>query len=326
MSKVGITCKASFYEGMGHVVRQTHVAKNLRNRGIELYFFIPNYPPAQNWLSQHQMPHQTLTANLTEKEMRPLDLIILDVQNTTADFIKNIKQQNKKVVSFEDLGEGRNHVDLLVDCNLEKDSSLSAQTLFGNEYTVLAKDFETYHSKKREFKNPAESILITLGGTDPQSMTAHLTKKILEINSGLSINLLAGPGCRNTAILKDLDFKNSKVHFLESTSQMAQVLFAHDSVFCTGGITLHEAMAVGTPAFVISLVAHQLKKAITAEKYGAAINLGMFDSLEDYRLPEILKSNAKTLNHMSRAGKNLIDGKGLSRVTDAIEDLLNRRG
>ena len=103
---------------------------------------------------------------------------------------------------------------------------------------------------------------------------------------------------------------------------MAHTLFIHDAVFCAGGITLHEAMAVGTPAFVINQVTHQVPKSQRAEKQGAAINLGMNDLWNENRLPEILKFNPKTLAKMSQVGKSLIDGKGLKRIADAIEELI----
>ena len=308
---------------MGHLVRQTHIAKILRNRGAEITFFIPNYPPAQVWLDRCQFPRKTLNdpLALTEKETGPLDLIILDIQDTPSAFIRKIRQNKKPVVSFEDLGEGRNHVDLLIDCNLGEENSvgLPVQTLFGYPYSVLAPEFETLHSKKRELNGSIESVLITLGGTDPHSLTSLLADKLLQIQPNLSMTLLAGPGCKNIPALKDLETQNETVKLLESTSQMAQTLFDHSAVFCAGGITLHEAMAVGTPAFVINQVSHQVEKADRAEKQGAAMNLGMAESWNKNRLPVILESSPDILKKMSQAGKSLIDGKGLKRVADAIE-------
>jgi len=328
MAKIGILCKASFSQGMGHLVRQTHIAKILQDRGAKITFFIPHYPPAQVWLDQYQFSHKILNdpLALTEKETAPLDLIILDIQDTPSTFIKKIKRGKKPVVSFEDLGEGRHHVDLLIDCNLDEKNSADlpqhVQTLFGYPYSVLAQEFETLHSKKREFNGPIESVLVTLGGTDPHSLTSSLADKLLRIRPNLSVTLLAGPGCKNIPSLKNLETQNETVKLLESTSQMAQTLFDHSAVFCAGGITLHEAMAVGTPAFVINQVPHQAEKADRAEKQGAAMNLGLAESWDENRLPEILKSSQQVLEKMSQAGKSLIDGKGLKRVTETIKATL----
>ena len=99
---------------------------------------------------------------------------------------------------------------------------------------------------------------------------------------------------------------------------MASILANHDVVFCSGGVTLHEAMCVGTPAFVISQVLHQEDKAEFAEKAGAAINLGRTKSWDENRLTEIFKLGRKNLEDMSMAGKKCIDGKGLKKVVEAI--------
>ena len=330
MAKIGIVCKTSFSLGMGHLVRQTHIAKILQDRGAKITFFIPDYPPAQVWLDRCQFPRKTLDnpLALTQKETVTQDLIILDIQDTPSAFIRKIRQNKKPVVSFEDLGEGRHHVDLLIDCNLDEENSVESpvQTLFGYPYSVLAQEFETLHSKKREFNGPIESVLITLGGTDPHSLTSLLADKLLQIQPNLSITLLAGPGCKNIPALKNLENQNETVKLLESTSQMAQTLFDHSAVFCAGGITLHEAMAVGTPAFVINQVSHQVEKADRAEKQGAAMNLGMAESWNKNRLPVILESSPDILKKMSQAGKSLIDGKGLKRVADAIELLSTPSG
>ena len=322
MAKIGIVCKASFSHGMGHLVRQCHIAKILQDRGAVITFFIPDYPPAESWLDRCQFPREILNDPLTEKETGPLDIIILDIQDTSSAFIKKIKQGKKTVVSFEDCGEGRNHVDLLIDCNLEEKNSvdMSAQTLFGPDYSVLAPEFEALHAKKRQFNRPIDSVLITFGGTDPHSLTPLLADKLLQIQPNLSMTLLAGPGCKNIPALKDR--QSETVKLLESTSEMAQTLLDHSAVFCAGGVTLHEAMAVGTPAFVINQVAHQSEKADRAEKQGAAMNLGMAESWNENRLPEILQSSPDILGKMSQAGKSLIDGKGLHRVADAIGHFL----
>jgi UDP-2,4-diacetamido-2,4,6-trideoxy-beta-L-altropyranose hydrolase len=322
MPKIGILCKASFSQGMGHLVRQTHIANCLRERGAEIIFFIPEYAPAQNWLDAYPFPYQIQDSLvITNKETEPLDLILLDIQDTSETFIKKIRPGKKPVVSFEDLGAGRYHVDLLIDCNRDDDPSikLPVQTLFGHTYSVLAPEFETFHRQKRIFNQPIKSVLLTLGGTDPHSLTATLAQKLLQVQPDLCITLLAGPGCENIATLKDLKNQNETVRLIEATSQMAQTLFDHDAVFCAGGVTLHEAMAVGTPAFVINQVSHQVEKARRAEQQGAAMNLGVAEFWDDSRLPEILKLHPKVLDKMSQAGKRLIDGKGLKRVVDAIE-------
>ena len=105
-------------------------------------------------------------------------------------------------------------------------------------------------------------------------------------------------------------------------SNIAQILWEHDTVICSGGVTLHEAMAVCTPAFVVNQVAHQQAKARFIEKSGAAINLGIGTQYDVKKLREALNFRKQKLESMSLKAKQLIDGQGVFRVIDAINKLI----
>ena len=100
-------------------------------------------------------PINKLINTLLIKERVNADATILDIQDTTISFIHELNKQSLKVISFEDQGEGRNQVDLLIDCNLRPDDSKNipqkVKTLFGLSYSVLGPNFETQHIKKRDF-------------------------------------------------------------------------------------------------------------------------------------------------------------------------------
>ena len=95
-------------------------------------------------------------------------------------------------------------------------------------------------------------------------------------------------------------------------------------VICAGGVTLHEAIAVGTPAFVISQTEHQQSKARFVEKSGAAVNLGVGNEYDIEKLREALGFGKTKLESMSLKGKKLIDGRGVFRVTEAITQLIKK--
>ena len=80
-------------------------------------------------------------------------------------------------------------------------------------------------------------------------------------------------------------------------------------------------MAVGTPAFVVNQVAHQQTKARFIEKSGAAINLGIGTRYDVKKLREALNFGKQKLESMSLKAKQLIDGRGVFRVIDAMSKL-----
>ena len=112
-----------------------------------------------------------------------------------------------------------------------------------------------------------------MGATDPKKLTLPLTSFLLQEKHDLKLTVLIG---HNADITLELNKLSSSVQIIEyvlaPVSNMAQILWEHDAVICSGGVTLHEAIAVGTPAFVVNQVAHQQTKARFVEKSSAAIN------------------------------------------------------
>jgi spore coat polysaccharide biosynthesis predicted glycosyltransferase SpsG len=302
MAQINIFCKASLSHGMGHLIRQVHIAKEIRVHN-DVFFYIPEFPAAVNILTQHGFSFLAVESFSAANA----DVTILDIQDTTFTFIQELKQQSKKVISFED--QSGNDVDLLIDCNINAGDNANIKTLFGLPYAVLAPEFKKFHLETRSFPDKIQSLLVTFGGTDPRNITLDLVKHIPE---NFKTTIIAG--FLNQKALQELN----DVHVLQNVQDRARILADHDAVFCSGGVTLHEAMCIGTPAFVISQVAHQEDKANSAENVGAAINLGQSKSWDKNRLYEIFKFEKESLQAMSAAGKNCIDGKGLKRVVEAI--------
>ena len=137
----------------------------------------------------------------------------------------------------------------------------------------------------------------------------------------MKLTILVG---HNKVILSELNKLSSQfktLNILSPVSNIAQILSKHDAVVCSGGITLHEAIAVGTPAFVVNQVEHQQIKAKFAEKSGAAINLGIGNLYDVERFRNALDLSRHELESMSQKAKQLIDGRGIFRVVDAINEL-----
>ncbi len=328
MPSVAIHCKASISDGMGHIYRQINLANELKKQGWEISFYIPNFAPAIDLLTQAEF---TLVitdpeSSIAEYLDKFYDFVILDIQDTTESLVYSVKKCTRYIASFEDLGAGRNHVDILIDCNLapSETKSLPSYTrgLLGPDYSVLHPDFAYYHTQSRHFGTSSQSVLISMGATDPKNLTVALSSFLLQEKHGLKITVLIGHNANITPELNKLSNQFKLLNVLGPISNMAQMLWEHDVVICSGGVTLHEAMAVGTPAFVVNQVAHQQTKARFVEKSGAAINLGIGTQYDVKKLREALDFKKPKLESMSLKAKQLIDGRGLYRIIDAINKLI----
>ena len=146
----------------------------------------------------------------------------------------------------------------------------------------------------------------------------RITHSLLDLNCKISITIVAGPGFKNPSALERLASFSEEVRVLSNITSLADPLFSHNAILCSGGVTLHEALVVGTPAFVLSQVPHQEKKARAVVAMGAAINLGLAENFDAHKLAEIIVMRGERLQAMSKAGKKVIDGRGIDRVADEI--------
>ena len=328
MPTAAVHCKASIPDGMGHIYRQINLANELKKKDWEVSFYIPNFQPAIDLITQAGFPFIIKDSNypISRYFKKFFDFFIFDIQNTTESLISSVKNNAHWVASFEDLGTGRNHVDLLIDSNLSTSEARnlpsSTDGLFGLDYSVLHPDFAIYHTHSRYFSTSLQSVLITMGATDPKKLTVSLTNLLLQENNEMELTVLVG---HNKAIVSELNGLSSQfntLNILSPVSNLAQILWKHDAVICSGGVTLHEAIAVGTPAFVVNQVEHQQIKAQFVEKLGAAINLGIGTLYDEERLRNALSLSRPMLESMSQKGKQLIDGRGIFRVVDAMNKLI----
>jgi len=329
MTCIAILCKAGFSTGMGHVVRQIHLGRVLRNRGLDIKFFVTEHSPSIELLHRENFPPSIIgkVEDLPEKLNLPYDLALLDVQDTQKEFIHALRERVRKVMSFEDLGEGRNFVDLLVDCNLEPEQTQylkpEVKALFGLPYSVLAEEFSKYHQRKKIFSEHLESLLVTMGGTDPNNLTLQLARCFLQSRKKTPITFIAGPGFKETQSLLQLTSSSASLKILHQPRNMAELLFSHQAVFCSGGVTLHEALAVGTPAFVISQVSAQQEKTRPLDEKGVAVDLGLATGFDPDKISRIWGLTKDQLENMSAKAKELVDGKGIIRVADEISALIS---
>lgn len=325
--KILLSCHASKKIGMGHFVRQLQVAEEMNRRGYNVTFVVSDYNPALNLLEQKNLTY--IKTNKVPFEVKPdpeTDIIVLDISNTDANFIKTLRKNGAKVVSFEDLGAGRDHVNLLIDSNIDPSDFSKVRSLFGLKYVIVHNRFSTFRNLEKVESEKIGRVAISMGGTDPKCIGPEIAKFLLKSGIDFKIDLILGAGFNDKNIKPEsMNFirnNDNKCKIYRNLPDLAKILFNADVVICAGGITLYEACAVGTPAVVISQVEHQQQKASRVQNRGAAINMGMWrDTVLSKLLPTINSLDIAKRKKMSRAGKEMVDGKGLQRVVNEIEKL-----
>jgi spore coat polysaccharide biosynthesis predicted glycosyltransferase SpsG len=98
-----------------------------------------------------------------------------------------------------------------------------------------------------------------------------------------------------------------------------------DLAIVAGGLTMHEAMAAGTPAIAVcQQVRHQAEMAARFQAQGAMLSLGKGEGLAEAEIAKAVSALAADPGRrraMSRRGQELVDGRGTQRVAEILAAL-----
>ena len=112
------------------------------------------------------------------------NIYILDILDTSINLITALKRHNK-VITFEDLGPGSEHANLVINA-LYKQKKITKNHYYGHKYVELRDEFQ--HTKYIINQN-IKNILITFGGTDPTNSTYTVLNAIYQFCKSNNITI-----------------------------------------------------------------------------------------------------------------------------------------
>ncbi|KUO42684.1 MAG: hypothetical protein APU95_04445 [Hadesarchaea archaeon YNP_N21] len=328
--------------GMGHLTRCLALARAMREiTNINILFITKGHKEAVAWISEEKQPMRVIPLGLSENEELALvtnllkkfkpDVIVTDLPYTTDEYLRRLKECGKLMVSIDDLALVTHCADLVVSgylsAKLKKYRTTNPNTKFliGTEYLMLQKKFEKMNRVQRKARKNARSVLVTLGGADPENLTIKVVKALSKIDRKLDVTVVLGPAYTHQEelqkLLKKLKTPKSKFRIKSNVKNMAKLMMKTDIAITAGGETIYELAAVGTPSINISQVEHQSINAQELERAGTVINLGLGRKVSEEQISSTvlrLLDDKNLRQKMSLAGKRLVDGKGAKRVADII--------
>ncbi|MCM8527633.1 MAG: hypothetical protein NE327_14025, partial [Lentisphaeraceae bacterium] len=181
------------------------------------------------------------------------DLVINDILDSDASYIKALKKHRIKVVNFEDEGSGSQNTDLTINALYDKSLSKQKNIRCGYKYFFLRDEF--IEASKNKFKKVTD-VLVTFGGTDPNNLTLITLKEILPIckQKNIHIHVVAGGGYAYEAELLDFLSKNpgENITYTKKTGIISQIMEKVQLAVSANGRTVFELVHMNIPSIVIS--------------------------------------------------------------------------
>lgn len=243
--------------GLGHIYRSLILANNLAfNHDI---FFLMD---KRKNLGINKVSEYLFNIKLFDDEkdlfyivekISP-DIIINDVLDTTRNYVLKLQEKGIFVVNFEDLGEGSDYANLIINALYEK-SYPGKNHYYGYKYECLRDEFLIF--PKKEIKKQVENILLTFGGTDPNNLTLRTLNSIQKLGlKDMNTGIIIGPGYGHVDSLIDKITQLKKMGFRiklkKDVRLMAKEILQADLIITSNGRTIYEIASIGTPCISIS--------------------------------------------------------------------------
>jgi UDP-2,4-diacetamido-2,4,6-trideoxy-beta-L-altropyranose hydrolase len=341
-----IRADAGVNMGTGHAMRCLALAQAWQDSGGRCVFVMANSTSAvERRLKAEGIEVETLTVGVGSAEdakqtvhiggEQNADWIVVDGYQFDSAYQSAVRTAEFKLLLIDDnFRAGPYHADIVLNQNIHAKSGSyancdsSTQFLLGSRYVLLRKEFRPWRNWRREISANGRRVLVTMGGSDPNNLTASVVDAIrkLSIPNLETIVLVGGSNPHLSPIEKSIQSDSTRV--IIDAANVPELMAWADVAVSGAGTTLWEMCFLGLPGILLVLAENQEDVAATAGKMGIAWSLG---NAMDVSVPALAEKLAALLDSkssrmsQSKEGKKLVDGRGAERVVAFLSGLELRR-
>lgn len=197
----------------------------------------------------------------------------------------------------------------------------------GPSFAILRSHFR---GREKQVRGEPRMLLLTFGGSDPQGLTLLAARALAALPGTIEIVAVTGPAFsfreRLERLTGELPRKLTVVH--EIGGHIADLMQDADVVLCSGGMSVYEIAALGTPGIVLSQNAREDQRMRDFARNGTVLYLGLGSETSEEELRgavQALLSDTERRRAMSARGRALVDGLGASRTAELVLENERRR-
>ena len=308
--------------GLGHIYRALLIANEIMNHQI-IFLVDKNskigYDKIRSLNYQVFMQqHENILDDINKIDPH---VIVNDILDTDKEYIFALKNKDRLVINFEDLGTGASKADLVINA-LYPEKEVLKNHYFGHKYFCARDEF--FHSNRQNIREKVKNILISFGGTDSNNLTLKVLDSISDQcnNHNIKINVVLGFGnSNNYSEYKDY----SNINILIDIKDISSYMMDADIIFTSAGRTVYEIACIGTPAIILAQNERELTHFFASPEFGF-INLGLGYKLKNKEIQDTfinLKDNFQERQNMQKVmlQKDILNGK--RRTMELINSNIN---
>lgn len=259
--------------GMGHVQQSTTLAKALK-RAAEVSFLTKSDEGVVAAIREAGFPVRSLADDaqiFAVLQAAPPDVVLFDKIDVSADLARQIRAGlPSRLVIFTNLTAANALAHMVVlqraaDLGTDPvrrfrneaftDPASGTRYFYGPRYWVLRPEFHVYRQRSKVPRRPPERILLAFGGSDPTNLTSAVLDILLGGETPYAIDAILGRHFADQdALMRVLDRHPARRHAVtlhRNVSNVAELMYAADLAITAAGMSMFEALCVGTPVIVV---------------------------------------------------------------------------
>ncbi len=258
------------------------------------------------------------------------DWIVLDGYRFDPAFQSGLRAGGQRVLVIDDHGHaGRYHADVVLDQNPGADAVAyenrdpHTRLLLGVRFALLRAEFRRWRRSRPPVPARARRVVVTLGGSDPDNVSARVLEGLAAVPGPLEVLLVIGAANPHGAALRAaVALCPHPVDVVVDARDMPERLAWADLAVAAAGSTSWELALVGTPQMAVVLADNQQPVADRLASDGLAVSLGRHGALGADAIAAAVADLAEDRarrSELSRRGQGLVDGRGALRVLAAMD-------
>jgi spore coat polysaccharide biosynthesis protein SpsF len=323
-----IRCDGGEKYGFGHVKRMISLARALRDaHGVGVQFVVNGSEDAllpiraAGFEAARIEPSSELDTISKLARERHADLLVLDCREGLSLIeLKMLKRDVPVIATIDDTSRRRLAADLAyyppVPQAEELDwSGSQTQVRSGWEWTLLGLPGV---SAKAKIVSPRPTLLVTMGGSDPQGLTLRAARALAALDPVFRARFVIGPGMeRRESVARAIVALKPSFETIEGADDLTTEYANADAALAAFGVSAYELAAFGVPAIYLGLTEDHALSASAFEHAGMGVSLGVAKDVPDPAIISAVRqllSDAPRRREMRTAGLMTIDGRGADRI------------
>ncbi|MFP4556741.1 MAG: UDP-2,4-diacetamido-2,4,6-trideoxy-beta-L-altropyranose hydrolase [Bacteroidales bacterium] len=260
--------------------------------------------------------------------------LILDHYSLDDNYQKTIADAGIRFLLFDSHGISNLYADAILHASPSATHEVykpllknpNALLLLGTSYAIMDYGF----AKAREglqVRTSLKNILICMGGGNDKGASLKILQflETFPLND-MTVEVIVGENHPDFETVRKLCFSIEQFIHIPGTKNMPEHMRQADLGIIASGTLSYEAACMGMPMLLCVIADNQNMNAEGWDKLDCAINMGKIEKLQQEDLTSYLKlllDNTTKLQEMSEKGMRAVDGLGVFRVKEQIDQLIH---